>query len=99
MVREYFEVYGVVELVETIYHADVNGASAIIVSEYYEAYVTFVQSEDAYNAFMANRYNTNGVKVLPADTWRQPGKKLKTINRFFSFFNLTKKKFAFIFSI
>lgn len=88
LVREYFEIYGVVELVETIFHGDMNGASAIIVSDYYEAYVTFAQCEDAYNAFMANRYNTNGVKVLPADTWRQPGNKLKqSIVLFFFLFN------------
>lgn len=42
----------------------------------HEVYVTFVLSEDAYNAFLSNRWSFKTAKVLPADTWHQPGVKL-----------------------
>lgn len=38
--------------------------------------MTFAQSDDAYKAFMANRHDSKATKVLPADTWRQPGVQL-----------------------
>lgn len=67
--------YGEIESVEALNNGMKSaGASS---SSLYEAYVTFVQSVDAYNAFMAHRYGSTAViKVLPGDTWQQPNVQL-----------------------
>lgn len=72
MIRQHFEAYGSVQSVDTVNKESI-GANAIKTSDVQEAYVTFAQSEDAYNGFMANRRGSKAIKVLPADTWRQPG--------------------------
>ncbi|XP_055304270.1 uncharacterized protein LOC129569459 [Sitodiplosis mosellana] len=72
-IRQHFMVFGKIESVEASNkYMQSAGASSINTPDIYEAYVTFAQSEDAYNAFIANRHDSNAIKVLPADSWRQP---------------------------
>ncbi|XP_031619112.1 uncharacterized protein LOC116338162 [Contarinia nasturtii] len=75
-IRKYFELYGNVELVETVNGQSVD-ESASITPNIHEAYVTYVRSSDAFMAFSKNRVNSNAIKVLPADTWHQAGFELK----------------------
>ncbi|XP_055304271.1 uncharacterized protein LOC129569460 [Sitodiplosis mosellana] len=72
LIRQHFESYGTVESVHTVNEESID-ANAINAADIHEAYVTFVDSEHAYNGFLANRRDSKAIKVLPADTWRQPG--------------------------
>ena len=51
-----------------------DGPNARAKPDVHEAYVTFRRSEDAYNAFVANRNDTKSsdelITVLPVDTWK-----------------------------
>lgn len=52
----------------------VEGSALKLKPDVHEAYVTFVRSEDAYNAFIENRNETKSaeelITVLPVDTWK-----------------------------
>ena len=72
IIRRYFESFGTIESIETVNEEIIN-VSGINAASIHEAYVTFVRSEDAHNAFMANRRDSKAIKVVPADTFSQPG--------------------------
>ncbi|XP_055326280.1 uncharacterized protein LOC129580110 [Sitodiplosis mosellana] len=73
LIREEFAKYGAIKAVEMLTNpADYQDEAA---AELSEAYVTFVQSKCAYQAFMAHRkygkFPKEAITVLPADSWRQ----------------------------
>lgn len=78
-IQKHFVVYGSIESIENVNEKPSNDAdTAAIASNIHMVYVTFALSEDAYNAFLANRSDDSKViKILPADTWRQPGVELE----------------------
>lgn len=73
VIRGEFAKYGAIKAVEMLNHA--AGYHEAAATELVEAYVTFVQSKCAYQAFTAHRkhgkFPTEAITVLPADSWRQ----------------------------
>ena len=75
---QHFVKYGEIESVEALNNGMKSaGARSAYSSSLHEVYVTFAQSNDAYNAFMAHRHDSKAtIKVLPGDTFRQPNVQL-----------------------
>lgn len=72
LIRQEFEKYGSIKAVKMLNHPAEYEEEVKV--EMCEAYVTFHQSNSAYNAFMAHRrgeFPIDVETVLPADTWRQ----------------------------
>lgn len=74
MIRQKFEKFGQIKAVEMLPHHSVEYQDETA-PDISEAYVTFVHSKCAYNAFMAHRkygqFPLEVVTVVPADSWRQ----------------------------
>lgn len=73
LIRQEFAKYGEIKSIEMLIHpVECQDEAA---AEICEAYITFVKSKSAYQAFMAYRkygkFPKQTITVLPADSWRQ----------------------------
>ena len=72
LIRQEFAKYGSITAVKMLNHPTEYEEEVIV--ELCEAYVTFCQTNSAYNAFMAHRRGEFPIEVetvFPADTWQQ----------------------------